>query len=228
MINENTIYDGVKIIDSHLGDNIIIGKDSFITGCTLSDYVQLNRRNFIEDTKIGMCTYTGINTIVKHADIGRYCSISWNVSIAADKHNYKFLSPHPLTNFKSFGLVMLNKPLDFDKITIGNDVWIGMNSCILPGVKIGNGAIIGAGSVVTRNVPDYAIVAGNPAKIIKFRFSDNIIKILKQCEWWNWKHSIIKAHMELFRSELDSKKVKTIVEISRKFSGINCDFYHES
>lgn len=119
-----------------------------------------------------------------------------------------------MSYFKSFGIVEYDTPLDFDKVIIGNDVWIGMNVCILPGVKIGDGAVIGAGSVVTKDVPDYAIVAGNPARIIKFRFCENTVKILKQSKWWNWDRSIIEENIELFRSELNQEKINKIKVIS--------------
>lgn len=84
----------------------------------------------------------------------------------------------------------LNRP----KLTIGHDVWIGEWVIILPNVKrIGNGAIIGAGSIVTKDVPAYMIVAGNPARIIGKRFSDNVIMKLEQTQWWNWdKEALIK------------------------------------
>lgn len=71
-------------------------------------------------------------------------------------------------------------------ITIGNDVWIGMNSIILPGVKIGNGVTIAAGSVVNKDIPDYAVVGGVPAKIIKIKYETEIVEKLNDIAWWNW------------------------------------------
>lgn len=214
------IYDGAKVLNSKLGHHIIIGEDSFVQQCQIEDYVQLNRRNFIQNTLIGRCSYTGMNTVIKNADVGRYCSISWNVSITGNRHDYKNLTPHPLCYFKSFGFVEQNKILQYDPIAIGNDVWIGMNACVLPGIEIGDGAVIGAGSVVTKDVPDWAIVAGNPAKIIKFRFSDSIINKLKKAKWWNWPRSVIEENLELFQSEIDMVKIEKILEISNKLTEI--------
>lgn len=71
-------------------------------------------------------------------------------------------------------------------IIIGDDVWIGSNSVILSGVTIGRGSIIGAGSVVTMNIPNYSIVAGNPARVIKSRFSNEIVDYLEDLRWWEW------------------------------------------
>lgn len=72
------------------------------------------------------------------------------------------------------------------KVTIGNDVWIGAGTIILPNIKIGNGVIIAAGAVVTKDIPDYAMVGGVPAKVIKYRFNPQEIEILNKVKWWNW------------------------------------------
>lgn len=99
-----------------------------------------------------------------------------------------FVSTHPVffSNSKQIDLSFVNKNYftEILPIEIGNDVWIGANVIILDGVKIGNGAILGAGSVVIRDVPDYAIVGGVPAKVIKYRFDKNQIKFLLQDKWW--------------------------------------------
>ena len=81
---------------------------------------------------------------------------------------------------------------------IGNDVWIGRSAIVLSGVNIGNGAVIGAGSVVTKDVPDYAIVAGNPAKLIRYRFDEHTIQELQSLKWWAWPDEKIKQYAEYF------------------------------
>ena len=98
---------------------------------------------------------------------------------------------HPYNNVSNFGLKynFLNKPGDIlykGDINVGNDVWIGNNVIVMPGVTIGNGAVIGAGAVVTKDVPPYAIVGGNPAKVIKYRFTEKQIEKLLEIKWWNW------------------------------------------
>ncbi len=96
-------------------------------------------------------------------------------------------------------------------ILIGNDVWIGANVLIMPGVKIGNGVIIGAGAVVIKDIPDYAIAVGIPAKVIKYRFNDQQIKLLNEVQWWNWDDDFIKAHINLFKdNELFFEHAKQI------------------
>lgn len=87
---------------------------------------------------------------------------------------------------------------------IGNDVVIGVNALVISGVKIGDGAVVGAGSVVTKDVPPYAIVAGNPARIIKYRFSQEQIKALLRIRWWDWTIEEIKEFKEYFYGDVDT------------------------
>lgn len=103
----------------------------------------------------------------------------------------------------------LNEP-----VTIKNDVWIGCNVVILRGVTVGNGAVIAAGAVVTKDVPDYAIVGGVPSKIIRYRFSSYEIEILNKIQWWNWSDEKIKENKHLFRDN------KLFFEFAKKELGL--------
>lgn len=107
--------------------------------------------------------------------IGRYTSIGKNLQLVMYHHDYNAVSTHPL-----FGTGFSR-----GHIIIGNDVWIGMNAMILDNIEIGDGAIVAAGSVVTKSVPPYAIVGGNPAKIIKYRFPPEIVVRMINIKWWN-------------------------------------------
>lgn len=136
--------------------------------------------------------------------IGNYCSIASNVTILlGGEHHSDWLTTYPF-----FTLAEEAKNLSIDKkskgdVIIGNDVWIGLNSTILSGVKIGDGAIIGAGSVVTKDVPNYAICAGNPARLIKYRFDSDSIEKLNKIAWWNWdEERIIKNYPNLLSNNL--------------------------
>jgi acetyltransferase-like isoleucine patch superfamily enzyme len=88
-------------------------------------------------------------------------------------------------------------------IEIGNDVWIGTSAIILSGVKIGHGAVVAAGSIVTKSVPPYAIVGGNPAKIIKYRLSEEKIEELLEMKWWDWSEEKIKKNIDFFSIKND-------------------------
>ena len=124
-------------------------------------------------------------------DIGNYVSIGEQVSSFGFEHPMDNLGTSPLfyqENRNLFSRVNLNiskKIINDKNIVISNDVWIGRGALLKRGIKIGNGAVVGAGSVVTKNVPDYAVVGGNPAKIIRYRFNENIIARLKKVKWWN-------------------------------------------
>lgn len=98
----------------------------------------------------------------------------------------------------------------YDKVVIGNDIWIGAHRVILPGVKIGDGAIIGAGSIVTRDVESYSIVAGNPAKLLRWRFDNQIISELKEMKWWFWEDNKIKYNINFFTSPLTIKSIQEL------------------
>ncbi|WP_411681097.1 CatB-related O-acetyltransferase [Clostridium thailandense] len=133
--------------------------------------------------------------------IGRFCSIACRAKflMTSGNHTLRSLSTYTFSIFGEEWNEAL-KPTDaWDNkgdIVIGNDVWIGYESIIMSGVKIGDGAIIGTRAVVTKDVPPYAIVGGVPAKVIKKRFSDNIISKLLAIKWWNWPEEKIKMNIE--------------------------------
>jgi virginiamycin A acetyltransferase len=93
-------------------------------------------------------------------------------------------------------LVECDVPIvEYKRITIGNDVWIGARAVILDGITIGDGAIVGACAVVTKDVPPYAVVAGVPARVIRYRFSEKKIRTLLELQWWEWSPEEIKARL---------------------------------
>jgi acetyltransferase-like isoleucine patch superfamily enzyme len=136
---------------------------------------------------IGMYSYGGCfssDNVPAGTKVGRYCSFARTFTILNGNHPAKFKSLHPFFFNPVFGYV--NELLiTRSKLVIENDVWIGRGAIILPSVtRIENGAIIGAGSVVTENVPPYAIVVGNPGRVIKYRFDEKTIGELQSSRWW--------------------------------------------
>lgn len=126
--------------------------------------------------------------------VGKYVSIGKGVRVVTQNHPIDRLSTHPYFYEKALGVIDRDILVPATTL-IGNDVWIGHNALILPGCnRIGHGAIVGAGSVVTKPVPDYAIAAGNPAKVIRYRFSPDVIESLLKNPWWDKPLDSIREH----------------------------------
>lgn len=144
-------------------------------------------------------------------EIGRYCSIADGTTfLLSGGHRYDCITSYPF-KVKCFGYD--KEAICKGKIIIADDVWIGYNSLILSGVKIGQGAVIAAGSVVVKDIPPYAIVGGNPAKIIKYRFSENVINKLLQVDFE--KLDVINENLDTLYETIDDNNIDEI--ISRLF-----------
>lgn len=146
-----------------------------------------NKQQAYRKYNIGDFTYGKpiIHDFLEKLTIGRYCSIGPEVMIIlGGNHRVDWASTYPFGSlFKEYAHIK-KRSVSKGPITIGNDVWIGARATILSGVTIGNGAVIGAGSIVTKDVPAYAIAVGNPAKVIKKRFDDKTIARLEATKWW--------------------------------------------
>jgi len=157
-ISSQVNLDIFDINEFKIGIGSYIGKYSTIV---VQNDNRFNHKN--SNLKIGDHTYIGEYNNIRAGggkiEIGNYCAISQHISIVASNHSFRkdeLIANQPWSLARNF-------------VIIGNDVWIGSNSVILPGVSIGNGAVVGAGSVVTKDIPPFAIVGGNPAKVIKYR-----------------------------------------------------------
>ena len=145
--------------------------------------------------------------------IGKFCSLGSGIEFIMNgaNHNMSGFSTYPFNIFANgwerIQPNLSDLPLKGDTI-IGNDVWIGQNVTILPWVKIGDGAIIGANSVVARNVPAYSVAVGNPCKVVKQRFDDKTIEELEIIQWWNWNEKKIFDNLEaIVGNDIEKLKV---------------------
>jgi len=167
------------------------------------------RRIFLDyhGIEIGMYSYGGCfdpERIRAKTKIGRYCSFAWGVCRFNGNHPMELRSMHPFFYSPDYGYVQ-EELVHRSELVIGNDVWIGQNAILLPSVKkIGDGAVIGAGSIVTRDVPDFAVVVGNPAKVIKYRFSKETQLKIKASKWWDKDIEELRKDFDKFAKPLEN------------------------
>ncbi len=194
------VFKGLNII---IKNTVFEGKNMVADGASLINCL------------IGQGTYINSNSQLIGSKIGNYCSIADNVYSGFGHHVLDLISTHPAflyDTYSQFGWRLFEKghcpkydpykkpkgESSFSTI-IGHDVWIGSHVLIMDGVTIGNGAVVGAGAVVTKDVPPYAIVAGVPAKIIRYRFNDDTIDKMEKSKWWLHDIAWLKKNVEDYR-----------------------------
>lgn len=197
-----------------LWDKVCCGKNAFSIHSTFEGKNALFVHASVVNCEIGLCSYISADTHLANTKVGRFCSIADHVRTGFGTHpTTTFVSTFP-----SFYYDTQNIPVSFmpgepplysvwryaDEgrkflVEIGNDVWIGSHTLIMDGVKIGDGAVVAAGAVVTKDVEPYSIVGGVPAKHIKYRFPEEQRKALLEMKWWEKDFEWIKEHYREFR-----------------------------
>ncbi|HGH7179064.1 TPA: DapH/DapD/GlmU-related protein [Bacillus luti] len=222
ILKNSKVYKGCWIVKSIMAENTFAGDGSKIDNCELSEFSRAGKHNHLYHVSLGRHTYTGQGTVIMHTKLGAFTSISWGVTIGASEHDFNRVTSHtflynPYDRLND-GKVYYDR---FEKeCEVGNDVWIGANATILRGVKIGDGAVVGANAMVTKDVPPYAIVAGNPAKVIKYRFEESIYNRLLKIKWWELEDLVIKQHCDLFAKNPDHKTLDEIELIVNSQKGL--------
>lgn len=177
---ESNLESGVKLTGNvTLEGNVRVGRGTLING----------------PTRLHANSEAGI-------EIGNFCSIASDVLFRVDNHpiNYPSTSTCQDPQYKS---VFEKAKSDYASIIVKNDVWVGAKAIILGGVEIGNGAIIGAGAVVTKYVPDFTIVGGVPARHLRDRFPEKIKRKLSEMAWWNWPDDVLRKNVDFFSTEFN-------------------------
>lgn len=175
-------------------EHVVVSDLAKVSNSTLRFYSRMKDNSELHSSVLGEYSYISQFSIVNKTNIGKFCSISNGCYIGLWEHNTA-VSTHSFYLYEHSGnFVEGYTAYEKDKIEthVGNDVWVGANAVIMKGVNVSDGAIIGASAVVTKDVPPYAIVVGNPARVIKYRFSEEDIEWLLKLKWWDFSRERLK------------------------------------
>ena len=218
------LYKNVRIIRSAIGEASSVGDFTTIRDSQVGTFCQIQRHCDLLRVSIGDYTIIEKNAVLHDVTIGSFCEVSWHCSMGGDNHNYLLPSIHhfywqPFFGFEdsqdTVGKRNFFSKLQSEDCKLGNDVWVGSGVTVNRKVHVGNGAILASGCVVTRDVPDYAIVGGVPAKVIKFRFDENTIQRLLNIAWWDWPKDLLRENRHLFEVEVCEETLSKMEAISK-------------
>jgi phosphonate metabolism protein (transferase hexapeptide repeat family) len=163
--------------------------------CKIGKFCEVKERVFMRSCSLGDYSYVERHSELIYTHTGRFCAIAADVRLNALNHPIDRVSQHKFT-YRANEYFVGKKPdqgfreqrMEQGRVVVGHDVWIGHGAIVLPGVVIGTGAVIGAGAVVTHDVEPYAIMAGTPARFVRWRFEPDIAQRLLKLAWWDWSH----------------------------------------
>ena len=185
-----------------LHPNITFGRrSSAVSSCRFESPASIGAESILNNVHFGGHSYCGNHCQISNTEVGRYTSIGPQVLIGLGLHPTTRVSTYPgFYSARGFAdsQYVDSAFVEYKSSTIGNDVWIGARVIILDGINIGDGAIVAAGAVVTKDVPPYAIVGGIPAKLIGKRFNDEIIWKMQDEAWWNWSDQLVASRAQYF------------------------------
>jgi phosphonate metabolism protein (transferase hexapeptide repeat family) len=184
----------------------LIDPSAEVRDCTLGAYTEVGARTTLLEVALADYSYVVNDSDIAYAQIGKFCSIAAMTRINPGNHPmHRASQSHFTYRASQYFAGEADEPALFAwrrarRVTIGHDVWIGHGAIVLPGRSIGDGAVVAAGAVVTKDVPAYAIVAGNPARPIRQRFPAEIAARMQALAWWDWPHSRLRRALPDFRS----------------------------
>ncbi len=211
------VYQDVYIRDSSVGKAVISDRAVLISSA-ISDKVEIGRDCSVIHTTFGFGSYVGANSVVKFTRLGKYCNLSWHLSIGGSNHPMHSASLYTDSWWKrTFGVGPGLQPLSEEEYTeLGNDVWIGAKASILRGIKVGDGAVIGANALVLEDIPPYAVAVGTPARVIRYRFDEATVARLLAVRWWDWDVDTIRSAADLLRGDLNEEKLRGLEAIAER------------
>lgn len=181
-----------------------IAPDAEVTDCELGKYTEIAARARLVETVLGDYSYVMERSDIIGTEVGKFTNIASDVRINPGNHPMDWVSQHHfLYRHRLYGMRDKDNQAFFEwrkrqKVTIGHDCWIGHRAIILAGVAIGNGAVVAAGAIVTKDVAPYTVVAGVPAKPVSKRFPKHIWQALEAIGWWDWDHETLKERLDDF------------------------------
>jgi phosphonate metabolism protein (transferase hexapeptide repeat family) len=184
----------------------VVDPTAVLKASTLGAYTEVGARTKLLEVELGDYSYVVNDSDIAYARIGKFTSIAAMTRINPGNHPMQRASQAHFSYRASAYFEGESDEAEFfawrrsHQVTIGNDVWIGHGAIVLPGRSIGNGAVVGAGAVVTRNVPPYMIAVGNPARLLRLRFPEAIAARLQALAWWDWPHAQLHAALADFRA----------------------------
>jgi phosphonate metabolism protein (transferase hexapeptide repeat family) len=188
-----------------LGLTALIDPTARVTQATLGRYTEIGARTSFVEATMGDYSYVVNDADIIYTTIGKFCSIAAHTRINPGNHPMHRASQSHFTYRASRYFEGADDDAAFfdwrrsHPVHIGHDVWIGHGAVILPGRCVGHGAVIAAGAIVTKDVAPYAIVAGNPARLVKWRFDAHTVEQLQALAWWDWDHATLKTALPDFR-----------------------------
>src|SRR5580700_3856059 len=188
-----------------LGERPLIDPTAQVRASTLGRYTEVGARTKLLECTLGDYSYIVNDGDMAYTNVGKFCSIAAMTRINPGNHPMQRASQaHFSYRASAYFEGEADEAEFFDwrrsqRVGIGHDVWIGHGAIVLAGRRIGNGAVIAAGAVVTKDVAPYAIVAGNPARVIRARFADDIAARLQRLAWWDWSHVRLQAALPDFQ-----------------------------
>ncbi len=189
----------------NLSEEPLIHENVSLKNCSFGVFTEVKSFSILEDVVLGDFSYICEYCNIYNTEISKFSNIASNVRINPGFHPVELPTLHHfLYRSKKYGFRIRDDEEFFNwrklqKVYIGHDTWIGHGAVIMPGVRIGNGSVVGSNAVVTEDVPPYTIVAGVPAKFIRKRFNQDIVKAIEKTEWWNWDYLTIKERIEDFK-----------------------------
>ncbi len=188
----------------NLGPEAVVAPSALVRNCALGAYTEIARDAVLVETSLGDYSYVMERSDIIYSVIGKFANIASDVRINPGNHPMEWASQHHfLYRLKQYGFAEEDNQAFFNwrrmqTVTIGHDTWIGHKAVILPGVSIGNGAVVAAGAIVSRDVSPYTVVAGVPARPLRKRFADGVWQRLEAIGWWHWSHETIGERIEDF------------------------------